>query len=238
MPNDVPARTAWIGGAVGRLGDALLERVVACGYRSVCVLGARPMASAVRGFETADLGTLRAQAGSQRCDDVYLLFDPDPPPAPPHRPQDIPPFAALSSAESTLAYADAAAAAGASRLVLVAPLLAWQQLSAATRLLPEGLEAALAARPIPTMIVMKPTREEVPRNREGSPMQRFVRFYLSQLRFMLPSSGQVIRSLDLARIAVEQLTATDAPGMRVIGLSAIEAAVADHRTAVKRSTRR
>jgi hypothetical protein len=231
---DVRERNAWIGGAIGRLGDALVEQVVARCYARVCVLGPHPMPTTVRGFESVDLETLKAFPGARRCDDVYLLFDPRPP-----RPGARAAFDPLPTAAAVLAVAETAAAAGAKRLLLLAPLAAWQQLSAATRLLPQGLEAALAATSIATVIVMKPTREAATPSRAGPRLRRFARFYLSQLRFMLPSSSQVIRSVDLAQIAVEQLTAADTPGMRVVGLAAIEAAIAARRAAAAaRSARR
>jgi hypothetical protein len=234
LARDVRERTAWIGGATGRLGDALVEQVVARCYARVCVLGPHPMPTTVRGFESVDLETLKAVPGSRPCDDVYLLYDPRPLP-----PGVRPAFDPLPTPAAVVAVAETAAAAGAMRLVLLAPLAAWQQLSAATRLLPQGLEAALAATSIATVIVMKPTREAAIRSLGGPRLRRFARFYLSQLRFMLPSSSQVIRSVDLARIAVEQLTTADAPGVRVIGLAAIEAAIAARRTAaVGRSERR
>ena len=252
-------RIAWVAGATGRLGDALVEQVLASGrYHRVSVLAARAMATTVTGFEAVDLATLRQRlagaadqrwrrddpADPARCDDLYLLLDPDAlraieaaarqaaRPGPAH-----PPFEPLTDSESALAIASLATQAGAQRLLLLAPLQSWQQLSRATRILPDGLELKLAALRIPLVIVMKPSGEALPdadpqtpapaprtgwRQRLHHRIQRFSRFYLRQLRFMLPASSVVIRSVDLARIAVERVTGPDDRGLRIIGIEWIE----------------
>ena len=107
--------------------------------------------------------------------------------------------------------------------MLIAPLLAWQQVSAAGRMLPEAMEMELARLPIPAIVIMRPTTE-----RQGgaadpgsSRMQRFARFYLSQLRFMLPAATQSLRSVDIARAALSVMAETGAPGLTVVSLDEI-----------------
>ena len=58
------------------------------------------------------------------------------------------------------AVAAAAARDGAGRLMLVAPLAAWQQVSAASRMLPEGLELELARLPIDIVIILRTAIED------------------------------------------------------------------------------
>lgn len=281
-PADPDQRVAWVAGATGRLGDALVEQVLASGrYRRVSVLAPKPMATTVAGFEAVDLATLQARlderdqgpavhgsvAGPARCDDCYLLLDPDArqalaaaAQAQPRR-SALPPFEPLTDGESALALARLAARAGARRLLLLAPLQAWHQLSSATRLLPDGLELDLARLPIPLIIVMKPTGEapahDVDEASEGttasstpadassaaSPagrwqrwprrmhrhLHRFSRFYLRQLRFMLPTSNVVIRSVDLARLAVERITGPETSGLKIVDISWIEQRLRDKR---------
>ena len=52
-------------------------------------------------------------------------------------------------------------------------------------------------------------------------MQRFVHFYLSQLRFMLPAAAHSMRSVDIARVALGVMAETDSPGLRIVPLDAI-----------------
>lgn len=283
---DRDRRTAWVAGATGRLGDALVEQILASGrYRRLCVVSSRPMATTVAGFEAVDLATLAARldpatppaagqpAGStdaSRCDDLYLLLDPDAPRAleaagrhDPRRRSALPPFEPLVDSESALTLATLAEKAGARNLLLLAPLAAWQQLSSATRILPDGLELKLAGLRIPRVLIMKPSGEggfdpddlpvagpgtalpstapslarsassTSPSTPELTPrtswwqglnrrLERFSRFYLNQLRFMLPTSSVVIRSVDLARIAVELVTGPDRPGLQIIDIDWIE----------------
>ena len=279
---DPDQRLAWVAGATGRLGDALVEQILACGrYRRVSVLAPRPMATTVAGFEAVDLATLQARlderdraptlhgdrAGPARCDDCYLLLDPDArqalaaaAKAQPAGRSALPPFEPLTDSESALALARLAARAGARRLLLLAPLQAWHQLSSATRLLPDGLELDLARLSIPLVIVMKPTGE-TPTHHPGEPsegarpspagrwhqrihqrihrrLHRFSRFYLRQLRFMLPTSNVVIRSVDLARLAVERVTGPETDGLKIVGLDWIEQRLRDKRGQARSPTRR
>ena len=249
-------RCAWIAGATGRLGDALLEQVLASGrYRRVSVLAPQAMATTVTGFEAVDQTTLRQRlqqgealgfwpddpAHPAHCDDLYLLLDPDAEAelavaakAAARSRSGKPAFEPLSDSELALTLADLAQAAGAQRLLLMAPLQSWHQLSRATRSLPDGLELKLAAVRIPLVVIMKPAAEPASRpiaaaeaaswpQRLHQRLQTFSRFYLRQLRFMLPVSTVVIRSVDLARIAVERLGQVNDAGLQIIGIETIEA---------------
>ena len=91
-PRPDERRIAWVAGATGRLGDALVEQILASGrYSRVSVLACRSMATTVSGFEAVDLATLQARldtrdvapalydslTGPAHCDDCFLLLDPD-----------------------------------------------------------------------------------------------------------------------------------------------------------------
>jgi hypothetical protein len=100
--------------------------------------------------------------------------------------------------------------------------VAWQQISAAGRMLPEAMEMELARLPIPVVIVMRPTIERQSKGPAGGTrLQRFGRFYLSQLRFMLPAVTHSLRSIDIARAALQVMMQTDAPGLTVVPLEKI-----------------
>ncbi len=131
-------------------------------------------------------------------------------------------YAAIQDAAELRTVAAAACGLRARRLLLVAPLLAWQQVSAASRMLPEAMEMELARLPIPTIVIMRPTSDSAGRTAAGgSRLQRFARFYLSQLRFMLPSATQTLRSSEIARAAVSLAADAQAPGLAVVALEEI-----------------
>lgn len=125
-------------------------------------------------------------------------------------------YLAVTRTEQVLRIADAAVRVHAPRLLLLAPLLGWQQMSASTRLLPDGLEYALASRPLPTILILKPTREAAALPKDAGPLQRFARLYLSQLRFMLASTAQTLRATELAQLAVDAMRRQTIPGLHVL----------------------
>ncbi len=131
-------------------------------------------------------------------------------------------YAEIQTTERLRAVAATAAALRARRLLLIAPLLAWQQVSAAGRMLPEAMEMELARLSIPTIVIMRPTTERVASSASGgSRLQRFARFYLSQLRFMLPAVTQTLRSTEIARAALSVVAEAEAPGLIVVPLEEI-----------------
>jgi hypothetical protein len=131
-------------------------------------------------------------------------------------------YAEITDAAGLRAFAAVAAAMRARRLLLLAPLLAWQQVSAAGRMLPEAMEMELARLPIPTIVILRPTAERQHVAPAGSTrLQRFARFYLSQLRFMLPAVTHSLRSTDIARAALSVMAGADRPGLTVVPLEQI-----------------
>ena len=129
-------------------------------------------------------------------------------------------YASIVGTGELRAVATAAAGLRARRLLLLAPLVAWQQLSAAGRMLPEAMEMELARLPIASVIIMRPTTERQSAA-GGSRIQRFVRFYLSQLRFMLPAMTHSLRSTDIARAALAVMAQSQAAGLTVVPLETI-----------------
>jgi hypothetical protein len=181
----------------------------------------RPLFSTVRGLRGATLQELAT--GLPACPDELDVFacwsDPaDPFGRSPNRRDAA--YAAITAPDQLRAVAAAAAALGARRFLLLAPLAAWHQVSAAGRMLPEAMELELAALRVPSIVIMRPTAERLP-PADGTRVQRFVRFYLSQLRFMLPASTHALRSLDIARAALAVAAEADRPGLRVVSLDQI-----------------
>ena len=196
-------------------------------HKRVTVLTHGPMSSTHVALRTSSLQALCAEveqggasAGGRvtrdtSLDVIVLLQDPDAAQALPNR-RDAH-YLPVATPADVLHIADLASAAGAARLMLVAPIASWQQLSAASRLLPEGLDLALAACRIPNIIIFKPTAEPGAHRTELRGMARFARFYLSQLRFMLPSSGNnALRARDLANLAFTALRVPRDTGFTVV----------------------
>jgi hypothetical protein len=131
-------------------------------------------------------------------------------------------YAGITDAAALRAFASVAASMHARRLLLLAPLLAWQQVSAAGRMLPEAMEMELARLRIPTILILRPTAERQHAAGAGSSrLQRFARFYLSQLRFMLPAVTHSLRSSDIARAALSVMATADRHGLTVVPLEQI-----------------
>jgi len=215
-----------VAGAAGRLGEALLAEVVSSPrYRGVSVLTEGRLGSTVSGLQGVSLEDLQATPSGDDSAlelDVFVCWaDVNDPMGRSHNRRDAI-YAAVSDAGALRAIALAACGLRARRLLLLAPLLAWQQVSAAGRMLPEAMEMELARLPIPTIVIVRPTTElqrSVPAG--ASRMQRFARFYLSQLRFMLPAVTHSLRSSDIARAVLSIMADADRPGLAVVSIDDI-----------------
>lgn len=220
------ARIALVAGATGRLGEALLAEVISSGrYQRVIVLTERPLTSAVRGLSGRSLAELQspAELGTVRTTalDVFACWgDPEDPFGRAANRRDAA-YASLIGTDALREVSAAAARLRAERFLVLAPLIAWQQVSAAGRMLPEAMEMDFARLPIRSVIIMRPTVETQYSRSGGTRMQRFVRFYLSQLRFMLPAATQALRSTDIARAALAVMADSAAAGLSIVPLDTI-----------------
>jgi len=198
--------TALVAGAIGRRGEALLNRVLGCGdYAQVAVLADAPMALGVRGLQLATLAALPAAQ-----DAFVLITDPDEPASRSFYGRDAP-FVQVHDG-NLLAVAHAAAARGVRRLVLLSPLPAWQQVGDFHRGLGNATELAIAQLPLQSLVVLRPLRES--RTRAGGLLQRLASVYLSLQLLMAPRSLDQLTSEQLARAALEAMRAA-APGITV-----------------------
>ena len=144
-------RVALVAGAVGRFGEALLNRVLGSGdYRMVVALAQAPMALGVRGLALAALHELPP------LDDVFVALSAH------HEGEGRSfhgrdaPFVQVGAGQ-LLAVARAACDAGASRLVLIAPTSVWQQMGGMHAGLSGETELALAGLPLASLTVMPAT---------------------------------------------------------------------------------
>lgn len=207
-------RRALVAGAVGRLGEALLNRVLGSGdYHEVVVLADTPMSLGVRGLSLAALDALPP------VDDAFVLLgDADDASARSYYGRDAP-FVQVHG-ENCLAVTGAAVAHGAKRIVLVSPMPAWQQIGHFHRGLANAVELSVSQLPVESLVVLRPVREA--RRPGGSLVERFVAVYLSLQLLMLPRSVQAMTSDKLARCILEAMRRAG-PGLEVRGADALPA---------------
>jgi hypothetical protein len=211
------ARRLLVAGAVGRLGEALLNDALARGgYEEVVALadGEATMSLGVRGLALAPLDRLPPLADV--C--IAQTLDPDAPGARSFHGRDAP-FALVDPA-SMPRIARAAAEAGARRLVLVHPMPAWQQMSGLHRGLAGDAELELARLPFECVAVMRPVAAS--RAAGGHLLQRIAGVYLSLQLLMMPRSVPTLTSAQVARVAVDLLREPE-PGVRILGAAQIDA---------------
>jgi hypothetical protein len=204
-----------VAGAVGRLGEALLNEVIGRGgYADVVALAERDatMSLGLRGLSLAPLHALPP------IDAVCIArSDPDAPGARSFHGRDAP-FALVD----TLAMpriAAAAAAAGARRLVLIHPLPAWQQLSRLHLGLAGEAELQMAQMPFESVTVLRPLLQSG--SAAGSLLQRIANVYMSLQFLMMPRSMPTLTSPQIARVAVDVLRQPE-PGVRIMGAAQID----------------
>lgn len=210
-------------GAGGTLGSALLaETLVAGRFQRVTALVQAPLASTLRGLRPLPLPAL--MAGRALDDDVaFIVFERDR-----HANGRDDAFVRPRPAD-LLPLARALRAAGVKRLLVVVPH--------APALLPHALKAgfashdegAVAALGFEHLVFVRASQDRLASNVDRG-LQRLARWWLSQLRWMVPQSDQPVRAARLAQLLVlcaRQLPAAPA-GTRVLPPEVLsQAAVAD-----------
>jgi hypothetical protein len=219
-PAGAGPRRLLVAGAVGRLGEALLNDALARGgYDEVVALadGDATMSLGVRGLALAPIERLPPLADV--C--IAQTLDPEAPGARSFHGRDAP--FALVDAAAMPRIARAALGAGARHLVLVHPLPAWQQMSGLHRGLTGKAELEMAQLPFDGVAVMRPVS---PSTAAGGPLlQRIAGVYLSLQCLMTPRSVPTLTSAQVARAAVELLREPRS-GVRILGAAEIGARLA------------
>jgi len=213
-PAPGPQRVALALGLVGSLGEELLAALVGTdNYRLVQVAVKSPIASATSKFRPWVIGSSVITA-----DDAFVCVADDTQRSP-HSP--IQPF----DSDKLLEAARIARAAGARRLVVVAPLSALLQMNAATHAVSNEQELALVEMHFATLLIVRPTREaDAP---AGSWLQRNVESLgRAVLDIMLPAQVQPLRP-KTAALAILTAAARTPPGVHVIGARELVIIVAE-----------
>jgi hypothetical protein len=204
-----------VAGAVGRLGEALLNEVLARGgYAEVVALseGDATVSLGLRGLAIAPLHALPS------LDAVCIAqCDPDAPGARSFHGRDAP--FVLVDPLAMPGIAAAAAAAGARRLVLIHPLAAWQQMSGLHLGLSGEAELRMAQMPFESVTVLRPLLQST--NAAGGLLRRVAGVYMSLQFLMMPRSMPTLTSPQIARVAVDVLRRSE-PGVHIMGAAQID----------------
>lgn len=217
MRGGAPARPAGgavlVAGAVGRIGEALLNRVLADasasagpgGPSGVVALADAPMALGLRGLQLAALD------GLPPLDCAYLVLnDSADVEARSFHGRDAP-FVQVDEL-NCVHVARRAVECGVRRLVLISPTPAWRQIGRFHVGLADAVELELARLPLESLAVLRPVRSS---RRPGAGLvERIVSAYLSIQLLMMPRSLEPITSEKLARCAVAAMRAAR-PGVTV-----------------------
>ncbi|MBL8279328.1 MAG: hypothetical protein JNL93_21865 [Pelomonas sp.] len=222
QPGVAPAQPVLLVGAGGRLGSALLaEALVAGRFASVAALVAAPLTSTVRGLQaltmdrwgapgplgaTVALVAFERERFSNGRDDAFVM---------PH-PAELP------------ALARRLHAGGVRRLMVVLPHAGSMLPGALAAGFGSHAEAAVAALGFEQLVLVKPSQHASPAPVAGW-LQRLARWWLSQLRWMVPQREQPLRSEVLARLAVQvaRHLALAAPGTHVLSQAVLWQAAQD-----------
>jgi hypothetical protein len=194
-PGATPPQRALLVGAGGRLGSALLaEALVAGRFASVAALVAAPLASTLRGLRPlvaaqlevpGELGidlafiVLERERFSNGRDDAFVMPQP----------------AALPALAQRLREG------GVRRLLVVLPHASAMLPAALAAGLASHDEAAVAAFGFEHLVLLKPS-QDVATPRAAGRLARLARWWLSQLRWMVPERELPLPAQALARFAV------------------------------------
>jgi hypothetical protein len=221
-----PQGSALVIGAGGILGAALLAQALVVGrFSRVRAAVTGPLQSALRGFEPWPAALLDANATEPPADTAFIVFER----ARHHNGRDE---AFLRPEPADLvALATALRRLSVRRLLVVVPHT--------PALLPGALKAglasldenAVAALGFEHLVFIRAAQSGEGGDRSGSLPERFARWWLSQLRWMVPQQEQPVRAVTLAALAV--LLARTLPlasgGTRVVPPELLSAAaVAEH----------
>jgi hypothetical protein len=215
VPTKTPSRERiLVAGAVGRMGEALLNEVIGRGgYREVVALieDKATVSISVRRLSLAPIHAL------PQIDAVCIAHgDPGASDARSHHGRDAP-FALIDTA-TVPRIAEAAAAAGARRLLLIDPMPAWQQMSRFHLGLSGEAELAMTQLPFESIVVLRPL--STASTTTAGVLQRIASVYMSLQFLMMPRSLPTLTSVQIARIAVGELRVS-APGVRILGAAQI-----------------
>lgn len=209
-------RVALALGMTGALGEELLAALVGSPiYRLVHAAVTHSIVSAASKFHPWVVGSSPVEA-----DDAFVCVTDDAVPLPRTSPLQ------RYDSDQLLAAALAAREAGARRLIVIAPLSALLQLNAASHSVSSEQELALVEMRFETLVIVRPTRDEIEDARAPWLQRTVSSLGRSVLEIMLPAQVQALRPKTAALAiltAVERMPA----GVHVIGARELTDIVAE-----------
>jgi hypothetical protein len=197
-PTIAPLGSALVVGAGGVLGAAVLaEALVAGRFSHVKAAVTGPLKSALRGFEPWPAARLDDAAAAPPADTAFIVFE-----RPRHHNGRDELFMRPEPA-ALLGLATALKRLQVRRMLVVIPH--------APALLPAALKAglanldetAVAALGFEHLVFIRASQDSPSGPRLASVLERFARWWLGQLRWMVPQSEQPVRAATLATLAVQ-----------------------------------
>lgn len=212
-------QSALVVGAGGTLGSAVLAEALVQGrFQRVAAVVAAPLTSTLRGLHPLTLNELQSR-GPHGIDIAFIVFERER-----HSNGRDQAFHSPAPAE-LVTVAQALRAAGVRHLLVLvphAPALLPHALKAGFASKDEGAVAALGFEHLVFVRAAQAAGGAV----EGSGMQRFAGWWLSQLNWMVPASDQPVRAIKLAHLVVQlaSLLPTASQGTRVLPPEVLQAA--------------
>lgn len=207
----LPPEPALVLGAGGRLGAALLaEALVAGRFAAVRAWVAAPLTSTLRGLGVLTQGEFAA-AGPLQATTAFVVFERE------RFSHGRDEAFVMPDATDLVALATRLRAGGVRRLLVVLPHASSMLPEALSRGLATHDEAAVAALGFEHLVFVRPAQDAA-RSRGGRWPERFARWWLSQLRWMVPAREQPLRAAVLARwvVALAQRLPAAAAGTYVV----------------------
>jgi hypothetical protein len=200
----------------GALGEELLAALIGSPrYQLVHVAVTQTIVSAASKFHPWVVGSVPVTA-----DDAFVCVTDNSVPLAPTSP--------LRSVgnDQLLAAAQAARDVGAHRLVIIAPLSALLQLNAASHTVSSEQELALVEMRFETLVIVRPTRDEIEDSRAPWLQRTVTSLGRSVLEIMLPAQVQALRP-KTAVLAILAAVERMPPGVHVIGARELTDIVAE-----------
>jgi hypothetical protein len=209
--NVVPRQAVLLVGAGGRLGSALLAEVLVAGrFAAVTALVAAPLTSSLRGLRAMTLEHWRAP-GPLAADVAFVVFESG------RFSNGRDDAFVMPQAAELPALARRLHEGGVRRLLVVLPHASSMLPAALAAGLGSEPEAAVAALGFEQLVLIKPSQDATAAPARGR-LQRLARWWLAQLRWMVPQRELPLRSEALARLVVQAARQMPraAPGTHVL----------------------
>jgi hypothetical protein len=181
----------------GKLGEALLNQLLASSYLAVTAIADKPLTLGIARLEVSPLSEVKVD----QAQDAYLcLNDPGAAYGQSYYGRDAH-FSTLLSAEA-LEAAKGLVARGVTRLILISPLSSWHQMSPSAKGISSELESKLLSLDLECLLILRPASESQSTH-ETTFFRRVLAGYFNIFRMMLPKNAENMRTDQLAGSAIK-----------------------------------